>query len=248
MDGGYGAMIGATIGAVQDTIGGVAQTAVNAQFADQSWKRQKKAMQNAVRWRVADLRAAGLNPILAAGGGLTGSAPGVATPQSADFRTSGSVANAAKSILDAKMGSRVDSEIGANNARKSADEAAADLSRSKKATEALTQEVLAQTAEKEAANARSVQLNNELLEARIPEAEAQKRWWQDANYETVQKWRGAILGGGGLLPIVAPRIPRPGGISLDSGKKRERVNPGSLRGQEGRKGYAPSLHPQGRKR
>lgn len=50
--------------------------------AKRAWARQKEAMQNAHQWEVADLRKAGLNPILSATGGS--GASGVSVPM-ADY-------------------------------------------------------------------------------------------------------------------------------------------------------------------
>lgn len=59
------------------SIGGAAAS-IGAAFGGSklAWSRQKRMMQKRHQWEVADLRAAGLNPILSAGG-----APSMASPQ-----------------------------------------------------------------------------------------------------------------------------------------------------------------------
>jgi hypothetical protein len=52
--------------------------------ADKAWSRQKQAAQFAHQWEVADLRAAGLNPILSATGGNGANLPSVAVAQNAN--------------------------------------------------------------------------------------------------------------------------------------------------------------------
>lgn len=52
--------------------------------ANKAWSRQKQAAQNAHQWEVADLRAAGLNPILSATGGNGANLPSVAVAQNAN--------------------------------------------------------------------------------------------------------------------------------------------------------------------
>ena len=52
--------------------------------ANKAWSRQKFAAQNAHQWEVADLRAAGLNPILSATGGNGANLPSVAVAQNAN--------------------------------------------------------------------------------------------------------------------------------------------------------------------
>lgn len=52
--------------------------------ANKAWSRQKQAAQSAHQWEVADLRAAGLNPILSATGGNGANLPSVAVAQSAN--------------------------------------------------------------------------------------------------------------------------------------------------------------------
>lgn len=52
--------------------------------ANKAWSRQKQAAQSAHQWEVADLRAAGLNPILSATGGNGANLPSVAVAQTAN--------------------------------------------------------------------------------------------------------------------------------------------------------------------
>lgn len=52
--------------------------------ANRAWSRQKQAAQSAHQWEVADLRAAGLNPILSATGGNGANLPSVAVAQNAN--------------------------------------------------------------------------------------------------------------------------------------------------------------------
>lgn len=52
--------------------------------ANKAWSRQKQAAQFAHQWEVADLRAAGLNPILSATGGNGANLPSVAVAQNAN--------------------------------------------------------------------------------------------------------------------------------------------------------------------
>lgn len=52
--------------------------------ANKAWSRQKQAAQSAHQWEVADLRAAGLNPVLSATGGNGANLPSVAVAQTAN--------------------------------------------------------------------------------------------------------------------------------------------------------------------
>lgn len=74
-----------------EAIGGAANLGSSAVSAYFSWKHQKEAMQNRHQWEVADMRKAGLNPILSAtgGSGAPGNAPTIVAPDLAGAMKSG---------------------------------------------------------------------------------------------------------------------------------------------------------------
>lgn len=77
-----------------EAIGGIANLGSSAASAYFSWKHQKEAMQNRHQWEVEDLRKAGLNPILSAGGsGASGNAPPIVAPDIAGAMKSGAEAS-----------------------------------------------------------------------------------------------------------------------------------------------------------
>jgi hypothetical protein len=77
-----------------EAIGGVANFGSSALSAYVSWKHQKEAMKNRHQWEVEDLRKAGLNPILSAGGsGASGNAPTIVAPDLAGAMKSGAEAS-----------------------------------------------------------------------------------------------------------------------------------------------------------
>lgn len=88
-----------------EAIGGVANLGSSAVSAYFSWKHQKEVMQNRHQWEVADMRKAGLNPILSAGGsGASGNAPTIVAPDIAGAMKSGAEAStqrSEKSLKDA---------------------------------------------------------------------------------------------------------------------------------------------------
>lgn len=83
----WGALIGA--------IGGAAGGAQGQQSTEKLWKMQRRFEERRYQTMVADMRAAGLNPMLAAGGGDTPSAPGASVPQET---VSGAVSSALQSM------------------------------------------------------------------------------------------------------------------------------------------------------
>lgn len=69
--------------------------------AGRSWERQKKLAKNQISWRVQDLKNAGLNPLLAISGGLSGGAGRAPQAHSTDFAramTEGMKAGAEKGL------------------------------------------------------------------------------------------------------------------------------------------------------
>lgn len=76
--------------------GGVANLTGSAASAYFSWKHQKEVMKNRHQWEVEDLRKAGLNPILSAGGsGSPGNAPIIEAPD---------IAGASAKAVEASLG------------------------------------------------------------------------------------------------------------------------------------------------
>lgn len=78
-------LLGSIIGQVGSFVGNKATDFLIGNYnANKAWSRQKFAAQNAHQWEVADLRAAGLNPILSATGGNGANLPSVAVAQNAN--------------------------------------------------------------------------------------------------------------------------------------------------------------------
>lgn len=76
--------------------GGVANLTGSAVSSYFSWKHQKEVMKNRHQWEVEDLRKAGLNPILSAGGsGSPGNAPIIEAPD---------IAGASAKAVEASLG------------------------------------------------------------------------------------------------------------------------------------------------
>lgn len=89
-----------------EAIGGAANLGSSALSAYFGWKHQKEVMQNRHQWEVADMRKAGLNPILSAtgGSGAPGNAPTIVAPDLAGAFKSGaetSTQHSEKSLKDA---------------------------------------------------------------------------------------------------------------------------------------------------
>lgn len=78
-------LLGSIVGQVGSFVGNKATDFLLGNYnANKAWSRQKQAAQSAHQWEVADLRAAGLNPILSATGGNGANLPSVAVAQNAN--------------------------------------------------------------------------------------------------------------------------------------------------------------------
>ena len=78
-------LLGSVLGQVGSFVGNKATDFLFSNYqANKAWSRQKQAAQSAHQWEVADLRAAGLNPILSATGGNGANLPSVAVAQNAN--------------------------------------------------------------------------------------------------------------------------------------------------------------------
>lgn len=85
----------ALIGAGGSFAGGVAGLVAADIASDKAWNRQKAMMQRKYQWQMADMRKAGLNPILAAG-----ATPGMLTPP---VQQTGDIASSARSAVSHGM-------------------------------------------------------------------------------------------------------------------------------------------------
>lgn len=91
----FGAIAGAIAGGIAS---GGAQSAFGLYSSSKAWRREREAMQKRHQWEVADLRKAGLNPVLSAGGSGT---PGgsASIPSSPNF----DIANSALAFSNLKV-------------------------------------------------------------------------------------------------------------------------------------------------
>lgn len=169
---------GAATGAASQAVGGAINMGVDAHVRNQNWSRQKRAMQEKYQWAVRDLRAAGLNPVLAARGGIgMGGAPALASSNSGGMSNLGGTAAAATAAGVQKA--RVTSEINKNVAL----EDAATAQAHKAHVEALNQREMTPffraQAEKMGWDAQSAQANMLAQQAALPELQAIADAWND---------------------------------------------------------------------
>lgn len=168
---------------------------------NKAWRRQKTLAQQGVRWRVSDMRAAGLNPILAVSPGSSAPSGGVNMPGTVDFASA--LARGAEAATSARSKSKIPkkdvSQAELNNAAKGQADAAAKAQN--------MQAVL------HAANARVSAANHDLLQSQLPEARAKADAWSNpkTRQSLVNKY---TLGGSNLAGTVGAV----GGRLKDAGK------------------------------
>lgn len=68
-----------------------------------AWSRQKRVLQNSVRWRMEDLQRSGINPIIAAGGGLSAAGSGPSQQPPPNFSGASQSALALTQLKSAKQ-------------------------------------------------------------------------------------------------------------------------------------------------
>lgn len=74
--------------------GDILNSALGLYSSSKAWRRQREAAQNAHQWEVADLRKAGLNPILSATGGSGASAGSASVPAGLGVDVAGAISTA----------------------------------------------------------------------------------------------------------------------------------------------------------
>ncbi len=158
---------GAAIGAGGGLLGSFIGMGVQQHNLNQNWSRTKRILQEGIRWKVNDLRAAGLNPILAAGGGFSG--PSGAAPLGPPMDLG---KNIAPGIAAGVSKTKAKSEISANEANAEAGRAAAERQRAGVNTEISQQLKNEADANMAYANAEQVQAQTAITLLQQPGAQA----------------------------------------------------------------------------
>lgn len=200
--GGIGALVGASNSAIQ---GGIA-----LKQAKVAWRRQKRVLQNQIQWRVADLRKAGLNPILAASSGLgAGGAPSVQQASLPDF-SSGAARGAEAGIKAWKARAERDQVVATTDAQKGAALQAttgATLNMAKRQTEHFNQKMLGALTEQHSAQARQADALTAKLRYELPKMKViGDTWTQNPKIMRAKYMASGVsvrtpFGGGSTAPM-----------------------------------------------
>jgi len=210
--------LGAGITASSQAVGGAINMGVDAHTRNQAWSRQKRAMQEKYQWAVRDLKAAGLNPILAATGGISpGAAPNVATSSTGGFANVGMAGAAGSQAETAK--DKKGSEIAKNQALQGAAEAQGAKAREEALNAGEQRSFIRASAEKAQHDAKSADLMRQRIEAELPYYQLLGETYRD--FPNFWKFRG--MSSGMRLPFGIGIDPKPGGRIPDQSWRGGRV-------------------------
>lgn len=131
----FGELAGAALGAGLNYLSQNSANKANAKEAQRNRDFQERMSNTAHTREVADLKAAGLNPILSAGGGASSPSGSMATMQASEVGDA--VMNASAMALQRKQGSVADSQVALNSAAAAKHNADAAVSRVQAANLAL---------------------------------------------------------------------------------------------------------------
>lgn len=193
---------------------------ISKDLSDQAWKRQKTVLKKQIRWRVKDLRKAGLNPILAAGSSLGGGAPSVATGSSAGPDLGDAVRTAAQTYTAnrSKKAEIAGLEAGAvnNSAQAGAADAAAAVSREAIITQQTQQDLNKATAGAAAANASVAMENAALLRTDLEKRKSSSEIYENPFTRKIMQAKEMLQG----TPFITRPAPRRGTMSIDPNSQR----------------------------
>ena len=202
----WGAVAGAAVGGLGDLLTG-------GYFSRKAWLRQKESMQNQHQWEVADLRAAGLNPILSANGGAsTGGLNGSMVGDTGQF---------SRAVQNAMQGMALKGQL---------EKQAAEIDNINKDTE-LKEDQRAVAQMLYNVNRTQALINNENAYALYRD----NKFWDD-NQSTylIKKGNDAMPGLGGLAGIAAGLTNSAKGLSDDLKAVRDRADSFWNRGGNGK--------------
>lgn len=210
---------GGLIGAAGSLAGSGISAGVGINEAKKARKFQSKVLKNQIQWKVADLKAAGLNPILAAGGAFSGGAPSPVQPNIPDFGQSaaaGARAGASSSKTGAEKRAAI-TQAEANSAVASNQGAQAMLAKentklagAKTATEAAQRDYFTAQATSAANNARVAAETAKLIQLQQPRAIGEAEMWDDPTMKRFMQIRHIMAPGGFRLPSTL--MPKKGSI------------------------------------